>query len=296
MLSWADNRQMSLTTAASASCPCPVSNSMFSSLQYESEALMVTHFFLFSVLEVSRLGCCQACPPLPPPVGRPQSRLWYLGWPRGGRGLWSTSTQGRWPWLGSGLQGPRHQADTDIHWHAHTATLLPRLTSTTSHLLHNPCQGKCSQQWWQLLYRNNHLIWWPVSWIIVTLFSLLQDSCALLRVPQEYRPAQHRLPPVPGADPAPGLCWCSASVSRGLSRAVSRLSRLSHDVTHPGVATWQCDGVQWQQCVLHWHWQHLAAGQQHHQQLGDEESDCECEGSIQNFEKFEGIHSKSFLQ
>lgn len=124
-------------------------------------------------------------------------------------------------------------------------------------------------------------------------------SCALLWLPEEYRPAQHRLPPVPGPDPAPGSCWCSASVSRGLSRALSRLPWLSYDVTHPGVPTWQRDSVQWQQRVLHRHRQHLAAGQQQQQlqqPLGDE-SDCEyCEESIQNLEKFEGIHSKSFLQ
>ena len=138
------------------------------------------------------------------------------------------------------------------------------------------------------------------SYIVIIdcyILSTRQDGCALLWLPEEYRPAQHRLPPVPGPDPAPGSCWCSAPVSRGLSRALSRLSWLSHHVTHSGVATWQRDSVQWQQRVLHRHRQHLAAGQQQfHQPLGDG-SDCEYrEESIQNFEKFEGIHSKSFLQ
>ena len=150
MLSWADNRQMSLTATASASCLCPGSQTLcfpcniFRTIFSRRilTVILVTHFVLLSVLEVSRPGCCLACPPPPPPVGGPQSRLWYPGRPRAwGRGHWSTSTRG----LGPGPQsGPRGLADTDIHWHAHTATLLPRLTSTTSRLLHNRCQGKCN--------------------------------------------------------------------------------------------------------------------------------------------------------
>ena len=100
------------------------------------DTILVT-IYPVSVLEASRLGCCLACPPPPPPVGGPQSRLWYPGWsPPLGR--WSTSPRGLVM-----VSGPRG-ADTDIHWHAHTATLLPRLTSTTSLLLHNRCQGTMS--------------------------------------------------------------------------------------------------------------------------------------------------------
>ena len=135
---------MSLTTTtAAAAHPAPVPVRVFldNIIFLDLDTISVT-IYPVSVLEASRLGCCLACPPPPPPVGGPQSRLWYPGWapaPPPAPGLWSTSPRG----LGL-ASGPRG-ADTDIHWHAHTATLLPRLTSATSRLLHNRCQGMMSR-------------------------------------------------------------------------------------------------------------------------------------------------------